>query len=101
MPLSEPSRHALYEGLAKIIEDEEVVADVVSQLPSAETATKLDIADVRTEIAEVRTEIAGVRTEMAAMEVRLIHTIHREVRTAIFALGGIMASLFAVAVAAR
>lgn len=73
MALTERSRAALYQGLTAIIEDEEAVAEMLSQFPSRDTdelVTRGDVtvfrADTRSELSAMRAEIDAFRTEMRA-----------------------------------
>ncbi|MFZ4518977.1 MAG: hypothetical protein ACOYOP_11335, partial [Microthrixaceae bacterium] len=66
MALTERSRAALYRGLAAIIEDEEAVAEMLSQFPARdadELATRGDLTILRSEMDAFRSEM---RAEMDA-----------------------------------
>ena len=73
MALTERSRAALYRGLAAIIEDEEAVAEMLSQFPARdveELATRGDLTVLRSEMdafrSEMRAEMDAFRSEMRA-----------------------------------
>jgi hypothetical protein len=89
MPLTERSRHKLYETFTALIDDETAVQEMLSYFPARDVeepvtkdflraelqteigAVRLEVgelrAELRTEIGAVRAEIGGLRTEMHQM----------------------------------
>lgn len=68
MPLTERSRHKLYETFTALIDDEKVVQEMLSYFPARdveEPVTKDFLrAELQTEIGAVRVEIGDLRAEM-------------------------------------
>ena len=80
MALTERSRAALYRGLAAIIEDEEAVAEMLSQFPARdveELATRGDLTVLRSEMDAFRSEM---RAEFAAFREQVRVEMHTEFR---------------------
>ena len=89
MPMTERSRHKLYETFTALIDDETAVQEMLSYFPARDVeepvtkdflraelqsevgAVRLEVgelrAELRTEIGAVRAEIGGLRTEMHQM----------------------------------
>ena len=83
--------------------DERLADAIVEGLTGADTselATKIDIAEVRTEIAELRTEmktdIAGVRTEIAELRTELKAEIAQTSNRTVYILGGLIGILIVI-----
>ena len=68
MPLTERSRHKLYETFTALIDDEDAVQEMLSYFPARdveEPVTKDFLrAELQTEIGAVRVEIGDLRAEM-------------------------------------
>lgn len=68
MPMTERSRHKLYETFTALIDDEEAVQEMLSYFPARdveEPVTKDFLrAELQTEIGAVRVEIGDLRAEM-------------------------------------
>jgi hypothetical protein len=68
MPMTERSRHKLYETFTALIDDEDAVQEMLSYFPARdveEPVTKDFLrAELQTEIGAVRVEIGDLRAEM-------------------------------------
>ena len=107
MPMTERSRHKLYETFTALIDDEDAVQEMLSYFPARDVeepvtkdflraelqteigAVRLEVgelrAELRTEIGAVRAEIGGLRTEM--------HQMARATQTWIISIGLSLAGL--------
>ncbi len=64
MPLTERSRHKLYETFTALIDDEEAVQEMLSDFPARDVEEPVTQDFLR---AELQTEIGALRTEMHQM----------------------------------
>ena len=107
MPLTERSRHKLYETFTALIDDETAVQEMLSYFPARdveEPVTKdflraelqTEIGAVRLEVgelrAELRTEIGAVRAEIGALRTEM-HQMARATQTWIISTGLSLAGL--------
>ena len=100
MPMTERSRHKLYETFTALIDDETAVQEMLSYFPARdveEPVTKdLLRAELQTEIgalrAELHSEIGGLRAEIGGLRTEM-HQMARATQTWIISTGLSLAGL--------
>jgi len=83
MPMTERSRHKLYETFTALIDDEDAVQEMLSYFPARdveEPVTKDFLrAELQTEIGAVRLEVGDLRAELQAEIGGLRAELHSEI----------------------
>jgi hypothetical protein len=78
MPLTERSRHKLYETFAVLIDDEEAVEEMLPYFPARDVEEPVTKDFLR---AELRSEVGGLRAEMHSELGSLRAEMHQLART--------------------
>lgn len=105
MPLSERSRSALFTRLTQLVEDEEAVAEMLSNFPSRDVEEPATKDHLRAEFAiyraEMQSEFAAVRSDMGSLRVELHDALRSQTRWLVGAMvstSGVFAAVSATAV---
>lgn len=102
MALTERSRSTLYQGLTRLLHDDQAVAEMLSYFPARDVEEPVTKDFLRAEMADLRTEMAELRTELRAEMAELRTDFRVELQVALRAqtqwLVGLMVTLAAVVV---
>lgn len=96
MTIDERKRHALYERLDEVLEDEhaDTLMALLPPVGWADVATKQDLHALESRMeagfADLRTEMAELRAEVGVSRAELRTELHRELRQQLWAILGVL-----------